>query len=64
MEVDEVDDVHTRLTGEAGITPVLPLRDEDFGQRHFIVAAPDNVLVDVIQPIPPTAEFAAAYTGV
>jgi catechol 2,3-dioxygenase-like lactoylglutathione lyase family enzyme len=60
LEVDDVDEVHARLT-RAGVVPVLPLRDEDFGQRHFIVAAPDHVLLDVIEPIPPTAEYAAAY---
>jgi catechol 2,3-dioxygenase-like lactoylglutathione lyase family enzyme len=61
LEVDDVDAVHTRLTEELGIEPVLSLRDEDFGQRHFIVAAPDGVLLDVIQPIAPSAEFADAY---
>ncbi|MGI5190702.1 VOC family protein [Promicromonospora sp. CA-289599] len=61
LEVDDADEVHERLTGHAGLEPLLPLRDEDFGQRHFIVAAPDGVLLDVIQPIPPTAEYADAY---
>lgn len=61
LEVDDADEVHARLTGRAGLEPLLPLRDEDFGQRHFIVAAPDGVLLDVIQPIPPTAEYADAY---
>lgn len=61
LEVDDVDAVHERLTGEVGLEPVLALRDEDFGQRHFIVAAPDGVLLDVIQPIPPSAEYADAY---
>ncbi|EID56371.1 VOC family protein [Saccharomonospora xinjiangensis] len=63
VEVDDVDAVHARLVGDTGLDPVLPLRDEDFGQRHFIVAGPDDVLVDVIQPIEPTAEYAQAYTG-
>jgi catechol 2,3-dioxygenase-like lactoylglutathione lyase family enzyme len=61
LEVDDVDAEHRRLTERHGLTPVLPLRDEDFGQRHFIVEAPDGVLVDVIQPIEPTPEFAAAF---
>jgi catechol 2,3-dioxygenase-like lactoylglutathione lyase family enzyme len=61
LEVDDADEVHARLTDQAGVEPLLPLRDEDFGQRHFIVAAPDGVLLDVIQPIPPTAEYADAY---
>ena len=41
----------------------LELRDEDFGQRHFIVSGPDGVLVDVITEIPPSAEFAEAFGG-
>ncbi|MCD1571165.1 VOC family protein [Agromyces mediolanus] len=63
LEVDDVDAVHARLVGERGLEPVLALRDEAFGQRHFIVAAPDGVLLDVIQPIPPSAEFLAAYAA-
>jgi len=61
VEVDDVDQVHERLVSTTDQEPVLALRDEDFGQRHFIVAAPDGVLLDVIQPIAPSAEFAAAY---
>lgn len=61
IEVEDVDEVHDRFTGTADLTPVLSLRDEDFGQRHFIVAGPDGVLLDVIQPIAPSAEFAGAY---
>jgi catechol 2,3-dioxygenase-like lactoylglutathione lyase family enzyme len=61
LEVEDADAEHRRLVDELGLEPVLPLRDEDFGQRHFIVEAPDGVLVDVIQPIEPSAEFAAAF---
>jgi len=61
LEVDDVDAVHHRLVDEVGLRPVLTLRDESFGQRHFIVDAPDGVLLDVIQPIPPSAEYADAY---
>ncbi|MHA7132665.1 VOC family protein [Oerskovia turbata] len=61
LEVDDVDAVHARLTGEVGLTPIRSLRDESFGQRHFIVTAPDDVLLDVIQPIAPSAEYADSY---
>lgn len=61
LEVDDVDAVHDRLTRQMKLDPVLAIRNEDFGQRHFIVAAPDGVLLDIIQPIPPTAEYAGAY---
>ncbi len=30
-------------------------------QRHFIIEAPGGVLIDVIEPIEPSPEFAAAY---
>ena len=42
---------------------LLPIRDEDFGQRHFILEGPDGVLVDVIRSIPPSASFADAYAA-
>ena len=49
------------LVGRAGLTEELSLRSEDFGQRHFIVAAPDGVLIDVITPIEPSASYAAQF---
>lgn len=61
LEVNDVDAVYDRLINQVGLEPVLAIRNEDFGQRHFIVAAPDDVLFDVIQPIPPSAEYADAY---
>ena len=60
FEVEDVDAEYRRLGGE-GLEVALPLRDEVFGQRHFILQAPDGVLVDVIRPIPPSAEHAALY---
>lgn len=63
LEVDDVDAAHERLVGTRGLQPLLSLRDEDFGQRHFIVAAPDGVLLDVIQPIAPSAAYADAYVA-
>lgn len=35
------------------------MRNSDNG--HSIVAAPDGVLLDVIQPIPPSGVFAEAF---
>ncbi|MET7403205.1 VOC family protein [Dactylosporangium sp. NPDC005572] len=61
LEVSDVDAEHRRLVGGAGLTEVLGLRSEDFGQRHFIVAAPDGVLIDVITNIAPSAEYADAF---
>ncbi|MFB6395165.1 VOC family protein [Polymorphospora lycopeni] len=61
FEVPDVDAEHERLVGRAGLTEELSLRSEDFGQRHFIVAAPDGVLIDVITPIEPSASYAAQF---
>jgi uncharacterized glyoxalase superfamily protein PhnB len=61
FEVEDVDAEYARLT-EAGVPVLLALRDEDFGQRHFITADPNGVLIDVITPIAPSAEFADQYT--
>ncbi|MEU4596993.1 VOC family protein [Nocardia sp. NPDC023988] len=62
IEVDDVDAVHDRLVAD-GLTPVLPLRSEDFGQRHTIFPGPDGVLIDVITPIPPTTEYAEQFSA-
>jgi catechol 2,3-dioxygenase-like lactoylglutathione lyase family enzyme len=63
FEVDDVDAEYHRLVAEAGLRELLPLRTEDFGQRHFIVAAPDGVMVDVITVVPASEDFADRYVG-
>jgi uncharacterized glyoxalase superfamily protein PhnB len=60
FEVKDADAVYERVKA-AGLPILLTLRDEEFGQRHFITADPNGVLIDVIKPIPPTAEFLARY---
>lgn len=60
FEVVDVDAEYERLC-EAGLEILLPLRDEPFGQRHFIASGPGGVLIDVITPIPPSAEFLAQF---
>lgn len=62
FEVVDVDAEHRRLVEERGLTEVLALRSEAFGQRHFILAGPDRVLIDVITPIEPSEEFAAQFS--
>jgi catechol 2,3-dioxygenase-like lactoylglutathione lyase family enzyme len=63
LEVTDVDAEWERLVVREGLTPELSLRDEAFGQRHFIVADPSGVLIDVITEIPPAPEYAASFTG-
>lgn len=60
LEVEDVDALHARCA-EAGLPMLKPLTDEAFGQRHFITADPNGILIDVIKPIPPSAEFSAQY---
>ena len=60
FEVEDVDAEYARLQ-QAGLPIHLELRSEDWGQRHFITADPNGVLIDMIQLIPPSAEFAAMY---
>jgi len=63
LEVDDVDAEYRRLVVDGELAPTLELRDEAFGQRHFIVADPAGVLVDVITEIPPSAEYADNFTA-
>jgi catechol 2,3-dioxygenase-like lactoylglutathione lyase family enzyme len=60
FEVEDVDAEYARAEA-SGLPVLLPLRDEPFGQRHFITQDPNGVLIDVITPIPPSAEFLAQY---
>ncbi|GAB3831714.1 VOC family protein [Kribbella italica] len=62
FEVADVDAEWQRLVVEQGLDPKLAIRSEDFGQRHFIVADPGGVLIDVITEIPPTPEYAQGFT--
>lgn len=60
FEVRDADTVYERVL-DAGLPILRSLRDEPFGQRHFITRDPNGVLIDVIKPIPPSAEFLAQY---
>lgn len=56
FEVRDPDAVYERILA-AGLPILRTLRDEPFGQRHFITRDPNGVLIDVIKPIPPSAGF-------
>mgnify|MGYP006201019371 FL=1 len=62
FEVDNVDAEYERVLA-SGLDVQLALRDEPFGQRHFIVQDPNGVLIDVIQPIPPSEDFLRQYAA-
>ena len=50
LYVEDAGAEHERITA-SGLTVIQPLRDEVFGQRHFMLADPDGILIDVITPI-------------
>ncbi len=60
FEVEDPDGMYAKAVA-ADLPILIPLRDEAFGQRHFIMSDPNGVLIDVIKPIPPSAEFAELY---
>lgn len=62
FEVDDPDLAYARLQA-AGLPILLALRDEPFGQRHFITSDPNGVLIDIVKPIPPSAAYAQQYTA-
>lgn len=61
FEVEDVDAEHDRLVKQAGLKPARDIRTEEWGQRHFIVADPNGVLIDIITPTPPSEDFAKHY---
>jgi uncharacterized glyoxalase superfamily protein PhnB len=60
FEVEDPDSVYNKAQA-AKLPIVKSLRDEDFGQRHFITQDPNGVLIDVIEPIEASEEFSADY---
>ena len=60
FEVDNADAEYSRLTS-AGLPIHLEIRSEIFGQRHFIASDPNGILIDIIQIIPPSEEYAKQY---
>jgi len=54
--VDDIDVVAARVPASGGVI-VQGCRDEEFGQRHFLLRDADGFLLDVIQRIPPSAAF-------
>ena len=59
FEVGDVDKIYNSIKDKVNI--VYDIKDKDFGQRHFIVEGPNEILIDVIQPIPPSEEFLKNY---
>jgi catechol 2,3-dioxygenase-like lactoylglutathione lyase family enzyme len=50
VDVDDVDAQYQRLTA-MGVPIEAPMRDEPWGDRHFVVVDPNGIGVDVVQRI-------------
>lgn len=61
FEVEDVDQEYHRLIISEKLPLHLDIRDEVFGQRHFITSDPNGVLIDVIKVIPPSQEESTQY---
>jgi catechol 2,3-dioxygenase-like lactoylglutathione lyase family enzyme len=63
MEVADADAEFARLITRGGLPLRRELLTEDFGQRHFATSDPNGVLIDVIQVVLPSGDYAAMYTA-
>jgi catechol 2,3-dioxygenase-like lactoylglutathione lyase family enzyme len=63
VELSSADVSHQRAL-ELGLEIVYPLRDEVWGQRHFMVRDPNGLLVDVVELIPTIAAEPVDYSPV
>ena len=62
FEMEDVDDLYERLQN-AKLNIPLELRDEPWGQRHFIVTDPCGAMIDVIKLIEPSKEYQDQYVA-
>jgi catechol 2,3-dioxygenase-like lactoylglutathione lyase family enzyme len=62
FEVPSVQREYDRLRAE-GVEVLQPLEELPAGQRHFICRAPGGVMVDVIEVIPPSEDYADNYVS-
>jgi len=63
FEVEDAELEFSRLVHNEHCVVKLPLKDEDFGQRHFILEGPEGILIDVIQNIAPSSTFIENYSS-
>ncbi len=60
FEVENVDSVYERFK-EQNVEIVQNLKDEEWGQRHFIISDPNGILIDIIEMIEPSIEYLNDY---
>ncbi len=60
VEMDDIDPTHNRAK-ELDLQIVQPLKDEEWGQRHFMVRDPNGLLLDLVQMIEPGPTYAPYF---
>ncbi len=60
FEVNDVDSEYERFK-EQDVQIVQEIKDEEWGQRHFIFSDPNGILIDVIEMIEPSLEYLNDY---
>lgn len=61
FEVDNVDEEYEKLK-KGSVQILLPVQTEEWGQRHFMIKDPGDMVIDVIQEVEPTGEYKEQYT--
>lgn len=61
FEVEDVDAEYDKLIKKEKLPLELDIRNEDFGQRHFLTSDPNGILIDVIKIIPPSEQESSQY---
>ena len=60
IEVEDADAAYADAAANA-LNIVLPLRSEDWGQRHFCIEDPNGVHIDIVQATDPTGDYQEGY---
>ena len=61
IEVENATQIYKDISEQSNKIIIMPLQDETYGQRHFMLQDPNEVMIDIIQEIPPSEEFQGDY---
>ena len=60
LEVEDADSAYAAAK-ERSLKIVLDLRSEDWGQRHFCIADPNGIHLDIVEAIEPSEAYQEGY---
>lgn len=61
VEVKDVDGLYAKFSEDNTVNILLDIKSENFGQRHFIIEAPNKNMIDIITNIKPNESFKNNY---